>query len=195
MTDTIKNILSSIWINQLRDYFDNTTFCSERHFQAEFYKQLTIELEKISPDFKVFVEPVIKMRVYHSPKKTSYYDTRPDLVIAYQQQLLGIIELKYQIKSPATLWEKDIWKLEGFAKGALEVNTKIFAQLEETGDEPYTLNTDILCCFAVITKETAPALQNSIWQKFPSENWLHLRGTLGLKKVIFATKSSMDELA
>jgi hypothetical protein len=189
MIGIIKGILSNIWTNQLKEYFDNTTFCSERHFQAEFYRHLTTELEKISTDFKVFVEPRIELKIGRS-----YLDTRPDLVVVYQKQLLCIIELKYQMKSPA-LWEADIDKLQVFAASTMKKNTKIYAKLEEIGEEPYMLGTEILCCFAVITKETAPAMRNTIWQKFPTENWLHLRGIIGRKKVIFVANSSTGEVA
>jgi hypothetical protein len=191
MIDTIKNILSSIWTDQLKEYFISTTFCSERHFQAEFYRHLTTELGKISPDFKVFVEPRIELEIGRSLYR---YDKRPDLVIVYQQQLLSFIELKYQIKSSA-LWEKDIDTLRKFATGIKKKNTKIYAKLEEIGEEPYTLNSEILCCFAVITKESASAMQSNIWHKFPTENWLHLKGIIGRKQVAFVVKSINSETA
>jgi hypothetical protein len=189
MIDSIKNILSDIWTNQLKEYFDNTTFCSERHFQAEFYRHLTTELEKVSPDFKVFVEPQINLKIGRS-----YNDTRPDLVIVYQKQLLSIIELKYQIKSHA-LWETDLLKLKAFAKCVEKSNSNIYAKLEETGEAPYKLNTEVLCCFTVIIKEAAPAMRSTIWQKFPNENWLHFMGIIGRKKVVFVSNSVSSETA
>jgi len=162
------SILEEIWTTDIKTFFEAGKMCSERALQSELYSLL-----KSIPGYEIWVEPKLSIKDDFLNGKV------PDVIITRDNEVIGIIELKYNLFQGIDCAE-DIKKLIRFSElqGSglhLKTNTK-------TGDwdrEGYRIIEDTVYVLAVIAWAGTQALTEQVWHQYKKQidnRFVHLIG-------------------
>lgn len=156
--DKLSKELVFIWKNDIKTKFKQGKLVYERQLQADLYHLLKCRL----PDnYGIWVEPVIYMEGSILDK------SKPDLIITKDQDIIGIIELKFK-PWEHTQYKGDIKKLMAFQDAALK-GTKIWlgiipvspnwnTQNEKVNSLYFNLKKDLVKSFVVYAHPESDAL-------------------------------------
>jgi len=144
--------LQRAWKNTIEeDYNTSKVLGSEHHLQAAFYSRLKQEIWAIHPDWKIFVEP--KIRLPDTAKSTVF----PDIIICNTNTLICVIELKYAPRvriSQVKGHQKDIQTLSTLARWGKEICLvhDRYLGIEKSKIKPYEQAANVLYVWAGVYK-------------------------------------------
>jgi len=185
--EKLKKVFTSIWIDEIKDRFDNGFIIYERQLQAELYRRLKEKLKE-SDNYEVWVEPVL-YNIFPPG-----HIIKPDIIITKADLIVGIVEIKFKP------WEEVNLKYD-FNK-LMEINRKLkkiklrykpFSsdwkkQNKNETSEYMLVEESCLNIFIAFGKENSPALDKIEGRP---ENFLHLIGYIDNSK--HASKFGINE--
>lgn len=161
----LKNILSSIWRENIKEAFSRGIISTESTLVAELYYHL-----KNKTQYNIWLE--------HNFIDNKY---RFDIAVTNSKEIIGIIEVKFN-PNGKSYYEHDIEKL-------MEINRvndrKEFLLLDpNSGDWDYTksfmINSNLLTVFIVVDNYRSKAIKSEKWEQNLNDlNFLHLIGSIG----------------
>jgi len=144
--------LQRAWKNTIEeDYNTSKVLGSEHHLQAAFYSRLKQEILAIHPNWKIFVEP--RIRLPDTAKSTVF----PDILICNTNTLISAIELKYAPRariSQVRGHQKDIRTLSTLASWGKKICLvhDRYLGAERSRTKPYEQDSNVLYVWAGIYK-------------------------------------------
>ena len=132
--------ITAAWHSTMHEVYSKQLINSERGLQVHFCSRLLAEFKELPR--RIFIEP--------SFRDGNGKVRSPDIVVCHTQQIIGVIELKYQPRVQPD-YVKDIGTLSWFAESStdLALSNKRYLGVDVPGAERcYTLAPDAILCWA-----------------------------------------------
>jgi|GEM_PF-3239449 len=186
--NTIRDILTCIWTNNIKDDYEAGLIPTEKHLQALLFHYLKLNLKS---EYQIWVEP--NMAICDENGQLRYdnplQNKKPDLLISSGNDnkgynLIAVIELKYRPNGDAD-YPEDIEKLNNFIETSFKggYSFKIFTD-PETGEwdrkKRITIGKELeSVAFLVVANGNRKASALNVLGNAPkSDKFLHLRGNI-----------------